>query len=155
LRAAGATRIAIRPDFNHHLAAPTGGARVVVHAYAPNGRDFRRRSVPVELHRMPLRPLPRVLDARAVRQGRFVIATWRTDRPARRASFDVRGRPSGRIPIPLDQRFVEGGGRTRFRVRLRTPRQLREFGEIEKVAIRVRRDRPPFDVRTVVVPVVG
>jgi hypothetical protein len=81
--------------------------------------------------------------------------TWQTDRPATRASFVVLGRPSPPDPFPLDEAFEEGRGRTRFSVRLRAPRELRDLGDIVSVVIRVMRARPPFDQRTVVVPVSG
>jgi hypothetical protein len=49
---------------------------------------------------------------------------------------------------------VAGRGRRRFRVRL-PDREVRELGDIAVVAVSVVRDRPPFDRRTVVVPVSG
>jgi hypothetical protein len=156
LRAAGSARLSILPDFDRHLAPPGGGrARVVVHGYAPNGRRFARRSVPVELRRTPLRPLPEVLDVRAVRRGSSVVVTWETNRAARRVAFEVRGRPSGPDLFPIADAYVPGRGQRRFRAELRSDEDLRTVGRIETVAVVVYRTRPPYDRRTVVVPVVG
>jgi hypothetical protein len=153
LPAAGSTRLAIRPGFDDHLAPPSRGrARVVVHGYAPNGRRFTTRSVPVDLRRKPLRPLPEVLNVRAVRREGAVVVTWETDRPAKRVSFRVRGRLSRRDRFPVVEGSVQGRGRSNFRVRLPL-REVRELGDIEVIAVSVVRDRPPYDARTVIVPV--
>ena len=155
LREAGSTRLAIRPAFDTHLVPPSRGrARVVVHGYAPNARRFASRSVPVDLRRKPLRPLPQVLNVRAVRQEGAVVVTWETDRPAKRVSFRVRGRLSRRDRFPVVQESVAGRGRRNFRVRLPL-REVRELGDIEVIAVSVIRDRPPYDSRTYVVPVAG
>lgn len=152
---AGTTRLAIKPTFDDHLAPPSRGrARVVVHGYAPNARRFASRSVPVDLRRKPLRPLPQVLNVRAVRQEGAVVVTWETDRPAKRVSFRVRGRLSRRDRFPVVEESVEGRGRRNFRVRVPL-REVRELGDIEVIAVSVVRDRPPFDRRTHVVPVSG
>jgi hypothetical protein len=156
LRRAGSTRLAIKPGYDNHLAPPSRGrARVVVHGYAPNARRFARRSVAIDLRRKPLRPLPEILTVQAVRRGRTVVVTWQTARPARRVSFEVRGRLSGGDRFPVSLESARGRGRRSFRVRLRIDRELRELGEIARVAVSVVRDRPPFDRRTVVVPVSG
>jgi hypothetical protein len=155
LREAGSTRLAIKPVFDDHLAPPSRGrARVVVHGYAPNGRRFTSRSVPIDLRRKPLRPLPRVLNVRAVRRGGAVVITWQTATPARRVSFRVRGRLSRRDRFPVVEESVEGRGRRRFRLRLPL-REVRELGDITVIALSVVRDRPPHDRRNVVVPVSG
>jgi hypothetical protein len=155
LREAGSTRLAIKPSFDDHLAPPARGrARVVVHGYAANGRRFASRSVRVDLRRKPLRPLPRVLNVRAVKRAGAVVVTWQTAKPARRVSFRVRGRLSRRDRFPVVEDSVEGRGRRSFRVRLPL-REVRELGEITVIAVSVVRDRPPHDRRTVVVPVSG
>jgi hypothetical protein len=155
LRRAGTTRVAIKPGFDDHLAPPSRGrARVVVHGYAPNGRRFARRSVPIDLRRKPLRPLPEILNAQAVRRGHTVVVTWQTARPARRVAFQVRGRLSrgDRFPVVVDS--LRGRGRRSFRLQL-SLREVRDLGEITVIAVSVVRDRPPHDQRTVVVPVSG
>jgi hypothetical protein len=155
LAGAGATRLAIKPTFDDHLAPPfRGRARVVVHGYAPNARRFASRSVPVDLRRKPLRPLPEVLNVRAVREEDAVVVTWETDRPAKRVSFRVRGRLSRRDRFPVSEESVDGRGRRTFRLRLPL-REVRELGDIEVIAVSVVRNRPPFDSRTHVVPVSG
>jgi hypothetical protein len=155
LRGAGGTRLAIRPDFDEHLAPPTRGrARVVVHGYAPNGRRFTSRSVSVDLRRKPLRPLPRVVSVRAVRHSGDLVVTWQTATPARRVSFRVKGRLSRRDRFPVVVDSVSGRGRRAFRLRL-SLREVRELGDITVIAVSVVRDRPPYDRRTVVVPVSG
>jgi hypothetical protein len=155
LGGAGTTRLAIKPTFDDHLAPPSRGrARVVVHGYAPNARRFASRSVPVDLRRKPLRPLPQVLNVRAVRQDGAVVVTWETDRPAKRVAFRVRGRLSRRDRFPVVEESVRGRGRRRFRLRVQL-REVRELGDIEVIAVSVVRDRPPFDRRTHVVPVSG
>jgi hypothetical protein len=155
LRRAGNTRLAIKPVFDEHL-APTsrGRARVVVHGYAPNARRFARRSVAIDLRRKPLRPLPEILNVQAVRRGGAVVVTWQTARPAKRVSFRVKGRLSRRDRFPVVEESVEGRGRRRFRLRL-SLREVRELGEVTVIALSVVRSRPPFDRRTVVVPVSG
>jgi hypothetical protein len=155
LRRPGRTRLAIRPVFDDHLAPPSSGsARVVVHGYAPNASRFARRSVAIDLRRKPVRPLPEILNVRAVQRRGAVIVTWETARPAKRVSFRVRGRLSRRDRFPFVEEAVAGRGRRRFRVRL-PDREVRELGDIAVVAVSVVRDRPPFDRRTVVVPVSG
>jgi hypothetical protein len=155
LREAGSTRLAIRPDFDEHLAPPARGqAQVVVHGFAPNGRRFTTRSVPVDLRRKPLRPLPRVVNVRAVRRGGAVVVTWQTATPARRVSFRVKGRLSRRDRFPVVEESLQGRGRRSFRLRLPL-REVRELGDVTAIALSVVRDRPPHDRRTVVVPVSG
>jgi hypothetical protein len=155
LREAGSTRLAIKPSFDEHLAPPARGrARVVVHGYSANGRRFTSRSVPVDLRRKPLRPLPQVLNVRAVKRGGAVVVTWQTAAPARRVSFRVRGRLSRRDRFPVVEDSVRGRGRRSFRLRL-SLREVRELGDIKVIAVSVVRDRPPHDRRTVVVDVSG
>jgi hypothetical protein len=155
LREAGSIRLAIKPSFDEHLAPPSRGrARVVVHGYAANGRRFTSRSVQVDLRRKPLRPLPQVLNVRAVRQEGAVVVTWETDRPAKRVAFRVRGRLSRRDRFPVVEESVRGRGRRRFSLRVPL-REVRELGEIEVIAVSVVRERPPHDRRTVVVDVSG
>jgi hypothetical protein len=148
LRGPGTTRLAIVPGSSRHLAPPAGRtARIVVHGYAPNGRRFASRSVPVELRRKPLRPLPRLLDVRAVRRGGGVDVTWQTARPATRIRFEIVGQLSRRGDDPFLEESVLGRGRRRFRVRL--------AGTPDSVSVSVIRNRPPFDRETVVVDVSG
>jgi hypothetical protein len=155
LHEAGSTRLAIKPAYDEHLAPPARGrARVVVHGYASNGRRFTSRSVPLDLRRKPLRPLPRVVNVRAVRRGGAVVVTWQTAGPARRVSFRVRGRLSRRDRFPFVEESVAGRGRRNFKVRLPL-REVRKLGEITVIALSVVRDRPPYDRRTVVVDVAG
>jgi hypothetical protein len=148
LDGAGSTRLAIKPPIDAHLAPPSGGsARVVVHGYATDGRTFATRTVPVDLHRKPLRPLPRLLNLRAVRRGRSVVVTWRTGRPARRVRFEAVQQLSRRRGVPIEPKSVLGRGRRSFRLRL--------DGPADSVGVSVIRNRPPFDRRTLVVPVSG
>jgi hypothetical protein len=155
LHDAGSTRLAIKPAFDEHLAPPARGrARVVVHGYAPNGRRFTSRSVPVDLRRKPLRPLPRVVNVRAVKRGGAVVVTWQTATPASRVSFRVKGRLSRRDRFPIVEESVPGRGRRRFRLRLPL-HEVRQLGEITVISLSVVRDRPPHDRRTTVVPVSG
>jgi hypothetical protein len=155
LHEAGSTRLAIKPAFGDHLVPPSRGqARVVVHGYARNGRRFTSRSVPVDLRRQPLRPLPRVLNVRAVKRGGAVVVTWQTATPATRVSFRVKGRLSRRDRFPVLEESVQGRGRRSFRLRLPL-REVRELGDVTVIALSVVRDRPPHDRRTVVVPVSG
>jgi hypothetical protein len=148
LDGAGSTRLAIKPPVDAHLAPPSGSsARVVVHGYATDGRAFVTRTVPVELRRKPVRPLPRLLNLRAVRRGRSVVVTWHTDKPARRVRFEAVQQLSGRRDGPVTPKSVLGRGRRSFRVRL--------AGPADSVGVTVMRNRPPYDDRTVVVPVTG
>jgi hypothetical protein len=148
LRRAGSMRLGIKPRMDGHLAPPSRGrARLVVHGYAANSRRFVARSVPVDLRRKPVRPLPRLLDVRAVRRERGVVVTWETDRPARRVRFDVVQQLSQRRRILPTPKHVLGRGRRHFRVRL--------AGPADSVRLSVIRNRPPFDRKTVVVDVAG
>lgn len=145
---AGTTGLTIKPALDEHLAPPAGGrSRIVVYGFAPNGRTFVSRAVPIELRRKPLRPLPRLLDLRAVRRGRSVVVTWQTDRPARRVRFEAVQQLSRRRGVPITPKSVLGRGRRSFRVRLEGP--------ADAVGVSVIRNRPPYDDRTVVVPVSG
>jgi hypothetical protein len=145
LRRAGSRLLAIEPGPSAHLAPPSGRrARVVVRGFATDGRRFVTRTVRVELHRKPLRPLPRLLNPRASMRGRSVVVTWQTDRPARRVQFVAVLRHPRRRGDPTTTKFVEGRGRRSFRVRF--------AGPADSVAVSVIRNRPPYDSRTVVVP---
>jgi hypothetical protein len=145
---ADTVRLAIKPSSDEHLAPPAGGrSRIVVHGFAPNGRTFASRAVPIELRRKPVRPLPRLLNARAVRRGRSVIVTWETDRPARRIRFEVVQQLRRRRGVPFAPEDIVGRGRQRFRVRV--------AGPADAIGLSVIRNRPPYDRRTIVVPVSG
>lgn len=148
LARAGTTALAIKPSLERHLAPPQGGsARIVVHGYTANGSTRVTRAVPVELRRRPLRPLPRLLDLRAVRRGRSIVVSWRTDRPARRVRFEAVQQLSRRRGVPMEPEYLLGRGRQRFRVRL--------AGPADAVGVSVIRNWPPYDRRTVVVQVAG
>ena len=101
---------------------PTAAPRVVVHATAPGGREtaVRSRRIPViGLRSLPLRA-PRDVEAR--RDGAAIVVTWRTAQPARRQTYIVIGErrraPDGGFD-PSAYALEDGGGHTRFRVRLR------------------------------------
>ena len=94
--------------------------RLVVHACSADGTSMAtaRTTVRVVRNRPPPVPEPVGVDAR--REGNEVVVSWRTDFPARRTSFTVfglngRGEEAG---VAAEPGFVEGKGRTRFRVRL-------------------------------------
>ena len=71
---------------------PRRRGRVTVRARvsAPGSPATRTLRLRVPLARRPPLPVPRLLDARAVRRGRSLVVTWRTAFPARRV--DVRRR---------------------------------------------------------------
>jgi hypothetical protein len=76
-----------------------------------------------------------------------VIVTWQTDRPARRVRFEAVQQLSRRRGVPFEPKSVLGRGRRSFRLRL--------DGPADSVGVSVIRNRPPFDRRTLVVPVSG
>jgi hypothetical protein len=148
LRGAGVTRLTIRPPMDQHLVPPSGGrARLVVHGYAANGRRPTRHSVRLELSRKRVRPLPRLLNVRAVRQGRSVLVTWQTDIPAPHVIFDASAPLSRRGENRFVSAEMDGGSRRRYRLRLR--------GVFDTIELRAIRHRPPYDSRRVVVDVSG
>jgi hypothetical protein len=99
-----------------------GRLRIVVRAAAPNGHRIATASRTVRVRARPALPIPRPTAVRARRDGDSITVTWRTTRPARRTQFSVephrarRGRPG--VTDFLASEFVNGRGRTRFRVRL-------------------------------------
>jgi hypothetical protein len=91
-----------------------------------------------------------LLAVRAVRDGDSIVVTWMSDRPVRRGTVEVEARNRSREPLEVV--FQEGDGKSRFRARLRLGPAA---DEATSVAVRVNRGLPPFDRRTVVVPVSG
>jgi hypothetical protein len=122
---------------------------VRVRVSAPGSTASQTLRLGLRLVHRAVPPVPRLLDARAVRSGRAVLVSWRSSFPARRISFSVRAVDSTRATDFGAFGYVEGKGRTRFRVRLRPerPRALR------RVVIHAT-DREGGHERTVTVPVI-
>jgi hypothetical protein len=156
LHRAGRTRLAIEPRLGEHLAPQPGGhARVLVRAWAPGGDGFSHVSQPAVLRRAPVRPLPRLLDVRAVRDGNSILVTWKTDRPFRTGSFSVKGRATRHDRAGLVETYRVANGQTSYRVRLHPDRHVETLYVIHWVAVTLVRFSPPHDHRSVVVPVTG
>ncbi len=99
-------------------------ARVVVRATAPGGERVVRAALRTRIIIRRALPVPRPIALRARRAGRDVIVAWRTRRPARRVWFLVAALRARRGE-PVDEQALEylnGRGRTRFRVVLRPRR---------------------------------
>jgi hypothetical protein len=76
------------------------------------GAVVDRQTLHPVLRQLRPRPLPRVVEAHAERDGTRVSLTWRTDRPARLVLFSATAGPSAfAAPVP-------GRGRTRFHATL-------------------------------------
>jgi hypothetical protein len=92
-------RLALGPGPFRSVGTPDG-RRVVVRAAAaaPGGVRVTRASAVAVVRRKPAPALPRVLDLRARRRGDRIVVTWRTDRPARRAYFNVFAASDGHSP---------------------------------------------------------
>jgi hypothetical protein len=120
------------------IQARRGRLRVIVRAAAPNGHRIATRSRTVRVRARPALPIARPTGVRARRDGDAITVTWRTAGPARRTQFIVEPRHS-RHRHPSDTgllatQFVNGRGRTRFRVRLR-PQQPRAIRWVAVTAI--------------------
>jgi hypothetical protein len=93
-----------------------------VHATAPGGRETAVRLLRVPVIGLRSLPLRAPRDVQARRDGARIVVTWRTAQPARRQTFIVIGErrraPDGGFD-PTAYALEDGGGRTRFRVRLR------------------------------------
>jgi hypothetical protein len=154
LTRAGRTRIAVQPGAESHL-APAHGVRatVLVRAWAPGGRRYFETSAPVILRRAPVRPLVRMTDVQAVREGSSIVVTWRTEGHGAGELFTVEGRRARGAP-PVAFGFHERDGRDSFRVRLRPERRV-PVASIRWVTITLLRGLPPNDHRAVTVPVTG
>ena len=96
--------------------------RVVVHATAPGGRETAVRSLRIPVIGLRSLPLRAPRDVEARRDGAAIVVTWRTAQPARRQTYIVIGErrraPDGGFD-PSAYALEDGGGHTRFRVRLR------------------------------------
>ena len=107
---------------------PRRAGRITVRARisAPGSTASRAlRLLRVRVARRVVPPVPRLFGARAIRRGRSILLSWRTQFPARQVRFFVR--PAGKPEVRQDRppfdlgalRVVPGRGRTRFAVRLR------------------------------------
>jgi hypothetical protein len=89
---------------------------------APGSAATRTIRLRVRLaHRRTL-PVPPPLGARAVRRGRSILVSWHTAFPARQVRFVVVPTARKAFSDLGAYAFVNGRGRTRFRVRLRPKR---------------------------------
>ncbi|HWM10597.1 MAG TPA: hypothetical protein VNO82_14690, partial [Solirubrobacteraceae bacterium] len=120
-RGAGTHTIPVGPAAGFRPGA-TQRVRVLVQASAPGGEQTtaRTRRVTVTTLRSP--PLREPLQVKARRAGDDIVVTWRTAKPARRQRIFVignnfRAADGGFDPTAYEP--VNGGGRRRFRVRLR------------------------------------
>jgi hypothetical protein len=156
LRERGRTRVRITPDPGHHLAPAEGkSARVMIRAWAPGGRRYAQTSVPVVLRRAPLRELPRVIEAHAIRRDNTIVVRWRTDRPVRDDILEVVGRDGQRRRVLGAEAYRRGLGRRSFRAVLRSEPDFPSIDDVKWVAVSVIRSAPPHDKRTLRVPVTG
>ena len=106
---------------------PRRAGRITVRARisAPGSTASRVLRLRVRVARRAVLPVPRLFGARAIRRGRSILVSWRTEFPARQVRFFVR--PAGKPAVRQDRppfdlgalRVVPGRGRTRFAVRLR------------------------------------
>jgi hypothetical protein len=151
LAKAGSRTLLLWPNgFGTVLPRRPGPVTVRVRVSAPGSAASRTRQLPVRLAHRAVKPVPRLLDARAVRRGQSVVVSWRTSFPARQVSFFVDSAATG-----ADTDFgvfgsAQGKGRTHFRVRLRPERP----GALRRVVIHAT-DREGGHERTLTVPVTG
>lgn len=125
LARAGTTRLLIRPG-SRPLAPRRGRLRLRLRTSAPGARAVRTQTVRVALRRLPAPRVPRILGARARRDGDDVVVRWRTDGPVLDAYFGVyatkaRSRESAVVAVGAPKRL---SGRS-FTVRLRDARAAR------------------------------
>jgi hypothetical protein len=149
----GRGTVLVAPFLRHGRLAPVRGGSVelVVRAAAPGGRTTVTRRLRVRLrYRRPV-PLMRPVAVRARRDGRAVVVTWRTRRPAWGVTFYAEPLPRATSDGAYVQEIVPvtGGGRRRFTARVRA----RDGRRIRRVRITVLRTDPPYGSRSVVVPV--
>jgi hypothetical protein len=118
--------------------ARRGRLRIIVRAAAPNGHRIATVSRAVRVRARPALPIAHPTAVRARRDGDAITVTWRTTRPALRTQFIVEPRRAGRRRSSnvelLAAQFVNGRGRTRFRVRLR-PQQPQAIRWVTVTAI--------------------
>ncbi|MDA0184787.1 hypothetical protein OJ997_31080, partial [Solirubrobacter phytolaccae] len=88
---AGVVRLRISPLLSKPLVPRNGKLRLTLRTSAPGSRNVQRQAVTVALRRLPAPRTPRILDARARRDGDDVVVRWRTDGPVRDAYFVVAG----------------------------------------------------------------
>ena len=123
LPAGGSTELRLRP-VGYAAVVPKRRGLVTVRARvsAPGSPAVRMLRVRVRLARRVEPPIPRPLDARAVRRGRSIVVSWRTAFPARRTLFTVRPAKESRQPDSGASSSRAGLGRSRFRLTLRPAR---------------------------------
>ncbi|HZV73010.1 MAG TPA: hypothetical protein VFF79_04775 [Conexibacter sp.] len=100
-------------------------ARLSLVACAAAGSSrVTRLALHLRLRRLPLLPVPRVLQLVARRHGSLIHVTWRTSIPARGATFDIYARPTKLAHLVYAA--IGGRGRTRFSVTLHEQPGTRE-----------------------------
>jgi hypothetical protein len=109
---AGAT-LTLRPSATETFVAPEAIApvRITVDACSPDGTRAATLTLRPRLRGAPLRPMPRIVAATAVRHGRLVRVAVRTDRP-------LRGTLLAQVSNRATGAAVAGRGRQRFVLRL-------------------------------------
>ncbi len=113
LPAAGSGRVRIVPTLDPIMLRRPDSVAVEVLTGPPGARTAAARTVTARL-RVP--PLPRFLGLKAIRRGRHIAVSWRTDRPLRRASVIAVASDTRALGDPFFGTSVEGEGRRRFRV---------------------------------------
>lgn len=107
------------------FARPNGApATISLVACSTEGTGVTHLTLHERLRRLPLRPLPRILDLVARRRGNGIRVTWRTADPARGASFEITARPADPAK-PIDV-LLDGHGRSHFSVTLHGSSSQRE-----------------------------
>jgi hypothetical protein len=116
--ARGRSGVLVLPSEQGETFARPGAAPITISLLAchATGTGVTRLTLDERLRRLPLRPLPRILDLVTRRHGSRIHVTWRTSIPARRTTFYLHAEP-------VDHRHpayagLEGRGRSRFSVTL-------------------------------------
>jgi hypothetical protein len=111
LRAAGSGRLKIVPEFDPIALRRPDSVPVQVLSGAPGAHTAATRTITAKL-RVP--KLPRLLGLKAVRRGKVVAVSWRTDRPLRNATVIAVSSRTRSPEDPFLGAAVEGEGRRRF-----------------------------------------
>ena len=119
LTRAGRRQVSLDPSLAP-LATLRGGPVTLRLLYAaPGARHTISKNVTYRLRRLPDPPLPKVLDAGARRDGKEIVVTWRTDRPAKGSNFGVYGLKDREDTLDMVGYAEAAGSGRQFRARLR------------------------------------
>jgi hypothetical protein len=120
LARAGTAELRFDPLFAAIAPRRPGPVRITVQSGAPGASSAQRRTVRVQLRRLPAPPLPRIVNLRVRRRGNDLVVRWRTNVPVRDAYQYVYATRTARVERDPTARFGVPGPRGRsFRVVLR------------------------------------